>query len=187
MKPTITFLIGMPAVGKSTFIQEQGWDRDPHTLLHSTDNIIEAIAMSEGITYDDFFDADAPLPWPKKRFAKEVLPIAIGNLNHAIENDFDIVVDMVNNSAHSRGLTLQSIDPNQYNIEAIVFGHDRWAEQDPRFLRKIKKAVQKRSLEQNKTVPDNVLDRMFSGYEEPSRDEGFDRITYLEPLNPALS
>ena len=55
MNPTAIFLIGMPAVGKSSLIQQNGWDTDPNTYIHSTDNIVTEIANRDGITYDEFF------------------------------------------------------------------------------------------------------------------------------------
>ena len=176
-KPTITFLVGMPSVGKSTYIKQNGWDNDPNTYIHSSDDIImEIVDMDPRFdTYDDFFDAGQGLPFNETPFAKEVIPLLNERLSNAIANEMDIVVDMVNANKYARNLSLSKIDPNEYFIRAVVFGHDLWKARDPQFLERIVSGVKARALRENKTVPENVLrERMFPSYEEPTNKEGFD-------------
>lgn len=188
-KPSITFLVGMPAVGKSTFIKQRGWDRDSDTYIHSTDDIIMEIVDRDSRfdTYDDFFEAGKGMPFPKSPFGKLVLPILSERFEGAIANNMDIVVDMVNATKYSRGLTLKDIDSDDYIIRAVVFGHDRWEDQDHSYIDAIVDAVELRSRSTGKSVPEFVLrEKMFTSYEPPSREEGFDQINYIDPLNPAI-
>ena len=188
-KPSITFLVGMPAVGKSTFIQQMGYDRDPNTYIHSTDDIIMEIVNSDPRyeTYDDFFDAGAGLPFPQTPFAQQVLPVLTDRFQGAVMNNMDIVVDMVNESKFKRNLTLKDIDIDDFIVRAVVFGHEPWEAQSPRYIDSIVDAVELRSRSTGKSVPENVLrDRMFPAYEVPTREEGFDQINFVDPINPAL-
>ena len=176
-KPKAIFLIGLPSVGKSSLIKKEGWDKDPNTFIHSTDNIVNEIAKREGITYDDFFASG--------RFVQDVLPILQERFQEAIKNGKNIVVDMVNESKAKRDLTLKDL-PENYTKEAIVIGHEQWINQNPSFLQKIKDAVLERKTTTGKSIPPFVLDSMFSSYEVPSEDEGFTVIEMIEPLNPLV-
>jgi predicted kinase len=179
-KPKIVFLVGMPAVGKSTYISECEWDTDPNTYIHSTDNIVEDIAARQGIRYNDFFAQAAT------RFYPEVIVPLLANMDRAKQQRKNIIVDMVNESKEARGRTLSLINLSDYQVQAVVFGHSKWASQDPEFLDKIKQAVDHRYYSTGKSVPFQVLDRMFSSYEMPDESEGFQDIIFIDPLNPRV-
>ena len=188
-KPSITFLVGMPAVGKSTFIKQMGYDRDPNTYIHSTDDLIMEIVDSshQYDTYDDFFAAGAGKPFPETPFAKQVLPELARRFEAAKDNNMDIVVDMVNANKYSRGLTLNDIDQDNFIVRAVVFGHEPWEAQNKKFINSIVDAVAERERYTGKSVPENVLrERMFPSYEAPTREEGFDQINFVDPLNPMI-
>jgi predicted kinase len=175
--PTAIFLIGMPAVGKSSLIQQNGWDTDPNTYIHSTDNIVTEIANRDGITYDEFFASG--------RFGREVIPVLHARLADAIRSGKNIIVDMVNETKAKRALTQL---PDHYQKEAWIIGHKPWYRKDKRFLKKIKHAVAQRHKATGKSVPQFVLDNMFKSYEVPSMDEeGFTAMRIIEPLNPLVT
>jgi GTPase SAR1 family protein len=188
-KPSITFLVGMPAVGKSTFIEQMGYDSNPDVYIHSTDDIIMEIVDSDSRykTYDDFFKAGDGLPFPQTPFAKQVLPILYERFQGAVMNNMDIVVDMVNESKYKRNQTLKDIDIDDFIVRAVVFGHEPWKAQSPRYIDSIVDAVAERARKTGKSVPENVLrERMFPAYEVPTREEGFDQINFVDPLNPLI-
>ena len=176
---SIIFLVGMPAVGKSTYISGMGWDQDPNTYIHSSDDVMMEWAEARGLTYDEAFE--------KVDFMKEILPVLLSRFRYAVENDMNIVVDMVNASPRQRANTLGMINKDDFIVRAVVFGHELWKAQDKQFFEKIVKAVNKRGQEQNKNIPrDKLWDFMFSIYEEPTREEGFDQINFIDPLNPIV-
>lgn len=180
-KPSITFLVGMPAVGKSTFIKQRGWDRDPNTYIHSTDDIVVELVENDPRfdTYDDVFTSGL--------FGELVIPILIERFNAAIENGMDIVVDMVNNNVEKRAMTMNSIDKDDFVVRAIVFGHEPWESQSKKFIDSIVRAVAERARHTGKSVPEHVLRKfMFPAYEVPTREEGFDQINFVDPLNPII-
>lgn len=188
-KPSITFLVGMPAVGKSTFIKQMGYDRDPNTYIHSTDDIIMEIVNSDPRfdTYDDFFEAGAGKPFPQTPFATMVLPELTRRFEAAVDNNMDIVVDMVNNNAEKRAMTMNSIDQDDFIVRAVVFGHEPWEAQSNKFIDSIVRAVAERARHTGKSVPEHVLRKfMFPAYEVPTREEGFDQINFVDPLNPMI-
>ena len=180
-KPSITFLVGMPAVGKSTFIKQMGYDRDPNTYIHSTDDIVEELVQNDPRfdTYDDVFASGM--------FFELVIPILMERFNAAIESNMDIVVDMVNESQYKRNLTLKDIDKDDYIVRAVVFGHEPWQSQSKEYIDSIVDAVNLRFQSTGKSVPEDVLrERMFPAYEVPTREEGFDQINFVDSLNPIM-
>ena len=188
-KPSITFLVGMPAVGKSTFIKQMGYDRAPNTYIHSTDDLIMEIVDRDPRfdTYDDFFAAGVGKPFPQTPFGQMVLPELGRRFQAALDNGMDIVVDMVNANKHSRGLTLKDIDQDDFIVRAVVFGHEPWEDQSRKFIDSIVRAVSERARHTGKSVPEPVLrERMFPSYEVPTREEGFDQINFVDPLNPMI-
>jgi GTPase SAR1 family protein len=186
MKPTVMFLVGMPSVGKSTFIENMRWHRDPHTYIHSTDNLITKMAGEMGLTYDEWFDLNNSQPREKSMFATDILPQLADGLRVAVENGDHIVVDMVNGSKFTRGHTLNSLPLDRYVVRATVFGHIPWVEQDQEFFDSIVNAVGERSKLTNKSIPLPALKRMFEMYEPVDPDEGFEQINFVEPLNPMI-
>lgn len=184
MKPTIMFLVGMPAVGKSTFIKEMRYDSDPNVYIHSTDNIIMEIIQGTGMAYDDVFAELSQKPFPQTIFGGRVLPTLKKRFERAVREGKDIVVDMVNESKYKRNLTLESIDPDEYVIKATVFGHQPWIKQDEDFIDAVVYAVGERARATGKSVPEVALHKMFEGYEPPTPEEGFVQVNYIDPLNP---
>ena len=176
---SIIFLIGMPAVGKSSFIASKGWDQDPNTHIHSSDDVMMEWAEERGLTYDEAYK--------QVDFFNEIVPIMLDRFNYAVKNDMNIVVDMVNATKGSRSHTFKMIDTDDFIVRAVVFGHEPWKAKDKKFFEKIVKAVNKRGREQNKNIPrDKLWKFMFSPYEEPTREEGFDQINFVDPLNPMV-
>lgn len=198
----IYVLVGPPSVGKSTWIKNTFVDTQPYVI--NRDVLVEKVAEEFGWTYDDMFtkppiDADlgdtnekygevvkAPssMSWPgspKIAYSKVV------EYNRLVQLLFDqrvtdakgqeiIIVDMTNMGEGSRRSALRAIQGREYEYEkiAVVFPFKGFEET-------IKKVAQKRSDEakkigKSKTIPAEVMDRMFQNYQEVSPEEGFDKI-----------
>ena len=151
--PTATFLIGVPASGKSTWVAE---NVDCDTWLLSTDDFIQSVADANGKTYNDVF-ADSIM---------EAVAWLNEDLLSAVEVDADFVIDQTNLTRASRKRKMRLI-PKHYEKIAIVFPTPEGAEW-------------KRRLDSRpgKTIPQAVLDSMSLSYQAPTEAEGFDKIVY---------
>ncbi len=158
--PTIYFLIGVPASGKSTWVDRffeeklaanENW-YDYEVL--STDSLVEAEAKIMNSTYNQ--------TWPKyidtaTKIVDETLSISVGR-------NVDIIWDQTNLTAKSRAKKLTKI-PNNYRKIAVYF-------------RTPKADEHKRRLESRagKTVPQETIDNMIKTIEFPTIEEGFNEI-----------
>lgn len=200
----IYILIGPPAIGKSTWIQNH---TDPqNTIVINRDDIVEKIANSYGWTYDDMFvyppnEAEIgemdekygkviPAPewmhWRKSIFSKvtegndKVLAIFKKSMEDAKASDKNVVVDLTNMRANDRIDGLNRISrPNDTKV-AVIFNF--------KGKEKIIKAVAAKRAEaaermgKSKTIPDVVIDKMISAYEPPTPKEGYDKIIYSNTI-----
>ena len=156
MRPTLTMLVGVPASGKSTWIEQQGfWDRTDLMIL-STDNFIESVAVGMGKTYYEVFQDTIK---QAEKNLEECLQIAI-------KNDMDIVWDQTNLTRKSRKYKLRRI-PSHYKKVAKVFSIPAQEEWHAR-LTSAERA--------GKIIPTNILQAMAANFEPPTLDEGFDLI-----------
>ena len=180
-KPTLTFLVGLTCVGKSHYLQSIPND---NTVILSTDNIINDIAAQEGITYDDFFETMGSTP--KGRFVDQVLPVLNAQIEQATKNNVNVIVDMQNINVKSRALTYDNPKFANYIREAVVFDHNQLSSKNPLYLEAVKKACAIRGKEQNKTIPEHVIERSFNGYERPTSAEGFTHVIDVKSSNPII-
>ena len=152
--PKCTILVGVPASGKSTWLQEHM----PMANVMSTDIVIENVAKSYGMTYNEGFK-------DLIGFADKVMWRHI-TLAHMRQEDY--VIDRTNLTAKSRAKFIQKLKLHRYEIECVVFPTpepEEW----------------KRRLDSRpgKAIPQEVLDRMVDSYEMPLMNEGFTKITYV--------
>jgi len=196
----IYILIGPAAVGKSTWIENNLMDKNPHII--NRDLIVEQVAEELGLTYDDMFsvpgddkkegDVDdkfgtvikSPswMTWQKLSYDK------ISQANEEIQRRLDrrisessgkscVVVDMTNLTKKSRKGILDKV------LEATGSGYKKIAVdfEYKGFKEVIYSASEERSrkykqIGKSKTISNQVLDRMFSHYEAVDSSEGFDEI-----------
>lgn len=156
---TMIVLVGLPGSGKSTWIKE-----NKHRFLNkgyilSTDNMIEDFAASIDKTYDDVFNDY--IKEANKEFHKNRIP-------EAMKSGESIVVDRTNMNRKARKKFLDAV-PDDYFKMAIVFEVDNDV---------LKERLEKRSKEEGKTIPSNVIESMRNSFELPSLDEGFDSVSY---------
>ncbi len=152
--PKCTMLVGVPGSGKSTWIQEYM----PMANVMSTDIVIENVARSYGMTYDEGFKELIS-------FAERVMWRHI-TLAHMRQEDY--VIDRTNLSAKSRKKFIDRLKLHGYDIECVVF-HTPEPEEWKRRL----------DSRPGKNIPQEALDRMVNSYEIPLMSEGFTSITFF--------
>jgi predicted kinase len=156
MTKTCYILIGMPASGKSTWI-DGDLSEDPYYVA-STDDTIETVSRLYDMTYDQGF----------KNLIAFAESVMWNDLQQAAEEGIKIYIDRTNLSAKSRKKLIDFMKPYGYTFKAIVFptpDETEW----------------RRRLESRpgKTIPEDVLKNMRRSYEMPLPGEGFDEITYV--------
>ena len=147
-------MVGVPGSGKSTWIANQNWSND--CAIVSTDTHVEAYAKASGKTYSEVFE--------------EYMPHAIGlmleDVVAAREAGKDIIWDQTSTSIKTRANKIRML-PNYYKI-AVVFRKPGDKE--------LKRRLASRP---GKDVPWSVIQQMWSNWEDPTKEEGFDEIWYV--------
>lgn len=146
----IIYLVGLPAVGKSTFITKNF----PNHYVVSNDIIVEEYAKQHNMKYNEAFG---------KLSSKEVKRECKKRFNEAIENNYNIVIDNTNLTVRSR----QLYEHENYRKVAYVFNISE---------EKHKQHIEKRLKETGKYVPESVIEQMKNIFVYPSKEEGFDEI-----------
>ena len=166
------FLVGLPATGKSTFLEslKKSADfnevaRDP--FVFSTDAMIHSLAEEEGTTYNQSFD-DLYLRAEK---------IMFDLLAKAIEDGRDIIIDRTNLTVKSRKRFINRFS-KEMAIMAIVMDWDLISDVE------IHTRMEKRNTHK---VPMNIIASMRASATKPTLDEGFDQIVICDPMSPHLN
>jgi predicted kinase len=201
-------LVGPPSVGKSTWIRNYPEFEDESPYVINRDDIVEEVASSYGLTYDDMFAKPSPdenigdenpkygkviesppqIQQYQKLSYNKVLN-ANNEINKLLEDKFAnaadnkyIVVDMTNMSKFARQNALNKLSPilPGHKKVAVVFNFKGGEDL-------IKQMAQKRSEEyksmgKSKTIPPEAFDRMFSSFQDVSTDEGFDDIIQVDNI-----
>jgi predicted kinase len=161
LKPTVTFLIGLPASGKSTFYEK--FNCGEHRF--STDDEIEAIAKEQGKTYSDVFQAAF----------KDAEIRAHAKLATATEARRDIVWDQTNLGVGKRESNLRKFSHEYYKV-GICFLPPRWIADFDELKRRLNNRP-------GKTIPWSVILDMISRYQMPTITEGFDELQFIDPFD----
>lgn len=153
MSNKLYMLIGVPGAGKSTWIKNQDWAADIPVV--STDNFVEEEAKRQGKTYNEVF--------------KDYMPTAVRLMATQAEmckaNGQDIIWDQTSTTVNSRKKKFAML-PDYYAI-AVVFPTP-----DPLEL-----AIRLKNRP-GKHIPQQVINSMISGWEDPTEAEGFKEIWY---------
>ena len=201
-------LVGPPSVGKSTWIKNYPEFQDETPYAINRDDIVEEVASSYGLTYDDMFAKPGPdenIGDENPKYGKVVesppqiqkfqmmsydkVLNANNEINKLLEDKFAnaannkyIVVDMTNMSKFARENALKKLSPilPEHKKIAVVFNFKGGEDL-------IKKMAQKRSDEyksmgKSKTIPPEAFDRMFSSFQDVSPEEGFDDIINVDNI-----
>jgi len=159
--PKCIILVGVPASGKSTWHRNR-YGEHPMPVA-STDKIIEEVASSYGMTYDEGFKG--LIQFAEIIMWRQITSCLMGGRN--------FIIDRTNLTAKSRAKFIQKLKLHRYEIEAVVFpevGSEALPKEE--WKRRL-------SSRPGKTIPQEALDRMIDSYEIPLMSEGFDKITML--------
>lgn len=154
-QPKLYVLIGVPGSGKSTWIKNQDWVDD--CVVVSTDEFVEDWAKECGSTYSEVFEDY--MPTAVKLMADKVV--------RSCEAGKDIIWDQTSTTQISRKRKFSML-PDYYKI-AVVF---RTPEQE-----ELKRRLTSRP---GKEIPEDVVYNMCQNWEEPTQEEGFNEIWYVQ-------
>ncbi len=148
-------LIGPTLSGKSTYIR----NNYPNVEVISRDEIVMEV----------FGSRDYNLAF-KEVDQKEVDRVLASRLKEANDSKKSVIIDMTNMTVKRRMATLRNFDKDFSKI-AVVFT----ILSDEEY---IKRNIDRNSKE-NKWIPPFVIKSMIDSYQEPSIQEGYDRIITL--------
>jgi len=146
-------LIGVPAAGKSTWVSTQEWAVD--CVVVSTDKFVEQYAASVGKTYNEVFD----------EFMPEAVNLMCQEVIVARAQGKDVIWDQTSTSIKSRKRKFNML--RDYSHIAVVF---RTPEAD--------ELARRLASRPGKNIPQNVIDRMITSWDEPTLEEGFEQVWY---------
>lgn len=154
-RPFVILLVGVPLSGKSTWIR----NNHPTTRIVSRDELVMEVYGS-----DDYNTAFKEV---NQKDVDRLLDLRLKEVNTNKEN---VIVDMTNMVVSRRVKTLRYFSDDYYK-EVIVFpvlDSDEY-----------KRRNNERNVNENKWIPPFVISSMLNSYQEPTLDEGFDKITIL--------
>lgn len=163
-RPYLYMLVGVPASGKSTWINTFKPPIGRDTTIISTDSYIEHIALSLNKTYDEVF----------QEHIKAATKNMYKHVEWAVERGTHIVWDQTNLTRKTRAKKLIMI-PDHYIKIAIWFPTPDEAE--------LKRRLSSRP---GKTVPWGVMQNMIDSMTYPGFDEGFDVIWNADAYNERI-
>lgn len=149
--PKLYVLIGVPGSGKTTWTKNQPWAKD--CAYVSTDQHVEDHAAKLGKSYSEVF----------KDFMPRAVDLMTKDVLDAREAGRDIIWDQTSTTKNSRARKFRML-PNYYKI-AVVFK----TPDDAELTRRLKSRP-------GKTIPHNVMKQMISGFDMPTKEEGFDEV-----------
>ena len=150
--PTFYMLIGVPASGKSTWVEKNKGD----ALVISSDNLIETYAADNGKTYNEVF----------KDQIKIATKLAMEHAEAAFAADQDVIWDQTNLTKKSRKSKLAMV-PEHYRKTAVFFATPLEEEWQRRL-----------NSRQGKSIPSYILDSMIEMLEMPDHTEGWNIVEY---------
>tara|TARA_R110000851_G_scaffold73880_3_gene162946 strand:- start:162 stop:752 length:591 start_codon:yes stop_codon:yes gene_type:complete len=170
-QPTISVFVGMPGSGKST-ARERASKRAgvgaPDKFHYSTDDIVERVATSLGVNYDDVW----------QDYIKSATAEADAGVTKAIEQKQDVVWDQTNLTAKKRSRILAKFGDYHKTCICILPAHTQLQRSE------IKYRLASRS---GKQIPQFVITNMFNSFVLPTLDEGFDSVLFLDIFGQIVS
>lgn len=158
--PELIVLIGLPGVGKSTWISNYLKDKTEEYIIVSSDNYITKWAEEKGGTYRDYFNEFVVAAGKKSR----------EDFFKAVKDTKNIIIDYTNMTEKRRKMWLDNT--KEYNRIAVV-----WSLSPQTHDARIKSREEKEGYLK---VPSFVMDQMAKSYVAPSKKEGFDKIIYIK-------
>jgi predicted kinase len=154
-EPFVMMLIGPTLSGKSTYIR----NNYPNVQVISRDEIVMEV----------FGSRDYNLAF-KEVDQKEVDRVLATRLKDANDLKTSVIIDMTNITVKRRMATLRNFDKDFSRI-AVVFPILSDEEYTRRNI--------DRNAKENKWIPPFVIKSMIDSYQEPTLEEGYDRIVII--------
>lgn len=155
--PTCYILIGLPGVGKSTWLYDRSsignLPRNEPYYVASTDDTIETVSWLYDMTYDQGF----------KNLIGFAESVMWNDLQQAAEEGIKIYIDRTNLSVKSRKKIMDALPG--YEFVAVEFAKPDETEWRRRL-----------DSRKGKTIPEFVLKNMEASYQPATLEEGFKEI-----------
>lgn len=153
-------MVGLPACGKSSTIKHLLKDE---TWVYSTDDYIENVAKSKGLTYSEVFSD----------YIGEATKYNNDTLEEVLKAGRHIIWDQTNLTLKKRRVIINRMRQNGYivNCRCIV-------PPEPGHFDDLKVWKFRLNNRPGKTIPEHVITSMYNSYTEPTLDEGFDALYF---------
>ena len=151
--PFVLVMVGLPGVGKSTWLKNNG-KPDLSCMVVSSDYYIDQAAADLGKTYNEVFE----------RSVKKAQKLADYDADEAMMNELNVFWDQTNLSIKKRKKILDMF-PVEYHRYAVYFCLPEYQE----WMRRL-------NSRPGKTIPEHILMNMKKSMEVPSPSEGFDSV-----------
>ena len=156
-EPYVIILVGPPLSGKTTWINKN-FESGTFELI-SRDQIVLDLHGDED--YNTAF---------KSVDQKEVDKILVNKISTSAKEKKNVIIDMTHMSSKRRKYNLSLFDDEYYKLAVIfpILKEEEYIARD-----------KKRTEEENKSIPMNIIKNMISSYQPIKHDEGFDRVISL--------
>ena len=162
MKPTCYVMVGLPASGKSTRVQQM-CRMDPDAFVYSTDRFIEDAAACFGVTYDKAFEDNI----------KTATKVMNEMLDSAIADKQNVIWDQTNLSQKKRSKIINRMKQAGYSVECECF-------LPPETVDDISEWNRRLHSRPGKTIDEGIIANMVKTYTIPTIEEGFDSVVYWD-------
>lgn len=157
---TCYMMIGLPALGKSTFIKnlktEDNW-------IYSTDMYIDAIAEDNGITYSEAFESNiAAATAFNEQKLKTILQLGK-----------DVIWDQTNLGLGKRSKIIKHMTKAGYVVKGICLLPPSNSKDNQEWQRRL-------TSRPGKVIPISVLANMLENFKIPTLEEGFYSLTFYD-------
>ena len=149
--PKVYVLVGVPGSGKSTWIKNQDWALG--MTIVSTDAFVEDYARAQGKTYNEVF----------KEYMPTAIDLMIEQVVFAREHGHTVIWDQTSTTVKSRKKKFNMLP--DYEHIAVVFKTPNPLELAIRLKNR-----------PGKNIPQQVINSMISGWEEPTLNEGYAEV-----------
>lgn len=163
--PKCTMMIGLPASGKSTFIKKLMTD---NTWIYSTDMYIETVAEDHGLTYGEVFESNI----------QRAIQFSEQKLKSMIQLKKDIIWDQTNLGVGKRKKIINRMKAEGYEVHGICLLPPKWDDEHAN-----KEWDFRLNNRPGKVIPAYVLSNMMESFTIPTKEEGFDSLTFFYTYN----
>jgi predicted kinase len=165
-KPICTVMVGLPGTGKSTLVEKERAiyaGIDMPVFVYSTDNLIEEWAAGQGWSYDFAF----------AKYIDRATSEMNRLLDEAIREKRDIIWDQTNLGVGKRTKIINRMRQAGYQVRCVCIvppeaGH----------ISDLKDLKHRLANRPGKTIPPDLMSKMWESYVLPTKSEGFDMITF---------